>query len=77
MVIFVTLWTSYELLSVTNTIEWNFRFFDGSLEKITCLVSDGETKSLQPIFDSWQPLKTYNFCKTIIQNPEFLGISVF
>ena len=24
-----------------------------------------------------QPLKTYNFCKTIIQNPEFLGISVF
>ena len=28
-------------------------------------------------FDIRQPLKTYNFCKTIIQNPEFLGISVF
>ena len=27
--------------------------------------------------NSRQPLKTYNFCKTIIQNPEFLGISVF
>lgn len=53
MVILATLWTSYALMGLANTIGWNFWFFDQSLNEIAFMAENCKAERLQPVFEPY------------------------
>ena len=53
MVVLATLWTSYELMSMANTIGWSFWIFNQNLNEIAIMAENGKAERLQPVFEPY------------------------
>lgn len=52
-VVLITLWISWSLTSMANTISWSFWFFNRSLDEIGVLAENGEIKRIQPLLNQY------------------------